>query len=269
MLTKKKKLSQLLGVYLDEEQEIVSLIESRLDGEGLWFKLPIQQIDLFKNPLKSLWTNFNLIDQGHKLRSNLSKPYLAKDETYQFCFCINKFKKLSQTISLDYDFLFDTNLNLQVNSENFNFWKEALKQKFILIQIKRVKSGTILRDTIKNELLSPDSSEYSNYLKNKILKQITLCKNNKLILHRLELWNYTGVGIKDIPSTLNKLQPNDFGIKDLISLRKVWQDFNLNINNESLLNSIDPELTSYLDKINNLLLKIDKNEPLLLKIKPI
>ena len=139
MINKRKKIAQLLGMYLDEEQELVNLYESKIIHEGIWFKLPLSKINLFHEPLKGFFDNFTLIDNGKKLRENLNKPYLALDEVYELSFCINKLKKLSQNITLELDFSFDSHLDISINYDNISFWKEALKQKFILVQIKRIK----------------------------------------------------------------------------------------------------------------------------------
>lgn len=271
MLNKKQRLSQLLGVYIDEEADLTNLLNSKISSEGLWFKLSLTSIPLFSKPLSGfLDNNFLIIDNKKKIRNNLIKPFLSTDDIYTINFCINKQKKLSQTLTFELDLSNSYNAGVTINQDNFSFWKEALKQKFILIQILKIKKGIFIEKNIQEEFLNNSTDEYSVYLKNKILRSLNYLKNQKLILHRLELWGFSNLKTNEIPETILKLHPSDFGIKDVVKLRKVWQDFSLNISNQDLLNNQDPELNIYLNKIQKMIFNLEKNIPLEIKInKPI
>lgn len=242
-LSKQHKLTNLLGLYWDLEGEVVRGWESQFLGEGLWFKIPLTSLDLTKASL-DLKELFFIIHFNQKLRGNLSKPYLAVDESYQIDLCINQYKKLSQVLNLSWDLRINESPKIILNGDNLRFWKEAFKQKYLLLNIKRISKGTILDQALQKEELLTEAIGYANNLKENILRQLNFLKNPKLKLHRLELWNYTKAP-SDLNSIINQLPPMDFGVKDLINLQKVMTDFSLNISNTQLISETDPELEIY------------------------
>lgn len=255
MIRKQKKLAQLLGIYIDDEAEFVSLYEKQIN-DGLFLKISLSSLNLINTYLQNFYQNFNCITAKHFLRGSLLKPYLAYDEIYELTFQLN----MNSSNGLSYELDFNYPLNLEINLNNIDFWKHVLTQKFVFLKIKRIKSGSIISDCLKKDLLVNNEVLYAQELKQKILRQINMCKNTRLVCHRLELWGYTNIKESELNQILPKLTVNDFGIKDLILLRKVWQEFNLNQTNEQLLTEQDPEVVSYLNKLNKNIIKLESKQ---------
>lgn len=242
-LSKQHKLTNLLGLYWDLEGEVVRGWENQLDNDGIWFKIPLTSLDLTKASI-DLKTYFFILHINQKLRGNLNKPYLAVDESYRLDLCINQYKKLSQVLNLQWDLRINELPKITLSADNLRFWKEAFKQKYLLLNVKRLNKGQLVDQAIKNEKLTVEANEYGEILKDNILKQLHYLKNPKLKLHRLELWHYTKAPA-NLEATLNQLPAQDFGVKDLINLQKVMTDFSLNISNEQLIKDEDPEVEIY------------------------
>ena len=250
---------------MDDESEFVALYEKKLN-EGLNFEVPLESIKILNNYLKSFYQHFNILTDKHSLRGTLDKPYLANDEVYELNFMTNPSSPISISVVLDFTYQM---IDLEVTLENMPFWTEVLKQKKIIMQVKRIKSGTILPSIFHKEQLLVNENLYAETLKKNILRQISYCKNTRLTAHRLELWGYSQVLQTEIANYLPKLTPEDFGIKDLIVLRKVWHDFSLNSTNNQLINEPDIELNTYIQKINKAIYALDLGQCLPFYLLPI
>lgn len=265
MLRKQKRLAKLLGIYMDDESEFVALYEKKLN-EGLNFEVPLDSIKIFNNYLKSFYQHFNILTEKHSLRGTLDKPYLANDEVYELNFMLSPTSPVAIKLLMDFSYQM---IDLEITLENIPFWTQVLKQKKMIMQVKRIKSGTILPSIFHKEQLLVNENLYADTLKKNILLQINYCKNTRLVSHRLELWGYSKVLQSETSSYLSKLTPEDFGIKDLILLRKVWHDFSLNSTNNQLINEPDIELNTYIQKINKTIYALDLGQSLPFALLPI
>src|SRR5690606_16012723 len=159
-------------------------------------------------------------------------------ETYQLIFCINQHKKISQSFPLHWNP--DSELKVTLNCEKPDYSKEAFEQAQLLINLKKVSSSPATSQKLRQEYFQNPREDYAHFLTHKILKQLLSLKNPKLQLYRLSLWNYSN--FKQVSSEiLNSLPALDFGVKNTLLLRKIWQDFHLNISNEQLISESDPE----------------------------
>lgn len=265
MKSKQEKLSELMGSYWDLESEFTKIYEEKLNQGNLWFQLPLKNINLTEATL-NLENHFTIINEHQKIRGKLNKPYLFQKEIYQIELGINQSKKLSQNFSVSWP-KGSLAIKILLNFENLSFWQEVLKQKYVLLNLKRIKPLSGIPQLFQEEFLN-SGEDYAAMLKQKILQQMKSLKNPKLQLHRLNLWNYSQLK-KITPAILNNLSPQDFGIKDTLSLRKIWQDFHLNISNEKLTQEADPEVIQYQQRLNQLYLKLINHKIIMLPETPI
>lgn len=256
MIRKERKLAQLLGVYIDDEADFVKAYEEQLNI-GVVFKINCSKLSLNNNYFKQIQQNFFIFTSKHNLRGHCSKPYLSTDEVYSLGFSLTA----SGEIEYEYELDFKNPTGFYISSENIDFLKKALINKHMFMQVKRIKKGELIKKIFQKEYLD-DSYAYGQNLKDKILRQLNMCKNQRLVAHRLSLWGYSQVKIEEIAGILPKLTPSDFGIKDLVELRRIWMEFNLNLTNDQLLYDKDPEISSYLAKLNKNIIKLSSHQSL-------
>lgn len=250
MIRKERKLAQLLGVYIDDEADFVKAYEDQLD-KGVVFKINCTKLSLNQNYFKQIQQNFFIITAKHNLRGHCLKPYLSIDEVYSLGFSLTA----KGEIEYEYELDFKNPSGFYISSENIDFLKKALHNKHMFMTVKRVSRGELINKVLQKEYFI-DSYAYAQNLKEKILRQLNMCKNQRLVAHRLSLWGFSDVKIEDIASILPKLTASDFGIKDLVELRRVWMEFNLNLTNDQLLYDKDPEISSYMAKLNKNIIKL-------------
>lgn len=259
-MSKKRDLASLLGVYIDDEKEIISLYDKLIDS-GITYKVPFKEISLSSNFLQNLFNRFFIAVENSNLRKRLNKPLLFADEIYSINLSIKAKGEFFLSIPLDYK----QPQKLSITKDNIKHWSKVLDNQEFFVTFKRIKKGNILNTQIKKELL--DNEEvYADFLKEKILNFLKLSKNNKLLAHRLELWGYSNVAHNQIPHILSSLPKNDLGIKDVVLLRKIWNEINLNISNEDLIKGIDPEISEYQKRLKEILHCLENNKPLVLDI---
>lgn len=265
MSLQKRKLAKILGVYIDDEADLVKALEKKYNNQGLEILVKTNNFGLFSG-LNLSFKNFlehNFLILGPenvKLRKYLNKPYLFFDDTYEVTF-ISFNKKESYTFELNFSSLKeDFDLNLNKNQGIFQGIREEGK---FFVEIKRLCSGK-LREKVFLEEKILDTENYAMQLKKMILDDFLLTKSWDHFVKRSLLWTDSPVTHDNLDYFRKNLKVSDFGIKDVVQLREFFIHFRFSVENEELF-ELDDSIKEYQKQIQSLLKSIENNS-LIIKI---
>lgn len=245
-----KSLANLLGEYIDPEKEVYDLTLEKLQTSGI--VLNFQEINfnqdecfLYKHPFKRDVTFSELI-QSHCLvlkdlnstvhRSKVSTPILFSSETVELQFQSQQLScpiVITDSLSnLQKRFNLDTKTKIVQNfffSLPNEFQKQVSISKELQLTIKLISPDLILRDGLAKKLFLTSTQDYVSYLTNKDHFLSQLNKPLDHYLSRLNLWGIDPALCKstfDVKKYISHQGPSDFGLKNIIDLRFLVEQFN-------------------------------------------